>query len=407
MLFVSKNAIKELEVTGKVPYTGWGLGSMSCFPEKCVTKGVMFSRVTAFFGYVYKSKMLFAIVLPLMFAGVLAGCGQQEAVKSPDLRYYDNGYGTYFVCGTRIEHPADQSTSILVDWSREPQAKVPEEVQFREEKHIVYQHSTHTDGHEEGEPLDLRLNLMLPEAADNNSLQPVIVLAPGGGFISCRIDGKYTEVQRYLVQHGYAVAIMEYHIIGQGRYMDAAEDVRACIDWVKEHGAEYRLDPSRIALMGNSAGGYVAALAACRDETDIRCVVNFYGLSDLINNKADYEDAAIEAQHKPESSDSQFVNGALSGLGLTDAPEEADKADPSRYIDGNEPPFLHLHGDADLWVSPSQSVHLHDALTAAGVESTRYCAKGAGHGDKAFRTKAALDIVLEFLDTWCGSGGLR
>ncbi len=131
---------------------------------------------------------------------------------------------------------------------------------------------------------------------------------------------------------------------------------------------------------------------------NIRCVVNFYGLSDLLNNKADYEDAAVEAHHKADSSDSQFVNGVLSGKSLTDDLEEAAKADPATYIDGDEPPFLHLHGDQDLLVSPSQSLHLHEALLAAGVPSVRYAVVGAGHGDKAFRTKAALDTVIQFLD---------
>ncbi len=349
-----------------------------------------------------------AALLVMACAAFACGCGE-EAVQSPDLDYADNGYGTYFVKGTRIEHPADQSTSTVVDWSRSPAAKAPADLPLTEEHGIVYSHSRMTDGREEGQPLDLHLNLMVPDEKDGKKdgkkgspqLHPVILLVPGGGFISCRIDNKYVEVQRYLAAHGYAVAIMQYHIIGQGRYMDAAQDVQDAIQWVKEEGASYGLDPERIALMGNSAGGYVAALAACQDCSDIRCVVNFYGLSDLINNKADYEDAAIEAHHKPESSDSQFVNGVNSGLGLTDAPQEAEKANPATYIDGDEVPFLHLHGDEDLWVAPSQSVHLHDALVAAGVQSTRYCVTGAAHADKLFRTQAALDLVLEFLDRYC------
>jgi len=335
----------------------------------------------------------------LLLTGLLAACGHEEA-QSPDLKYYDNGYGTYFVIGTKIEHPADPSTSTVVDWSGEPAAKASEDHDFIEKKGIIYKHGVRTDGKEEGTALDLPLNLMT--GSDGDGPRPVIVLVPGGGFITCRIEDKYTEVQKYLVEHGYAVAIIRYHIIGEGRYSDAAEDVLDAVRWVRKHGSEYGLDPERISLMGNSAGGYLAALAACQDPSNIRCVVNFYGLSDLLNNKADYEEAAIEAHHKPESSDSQFVNGALSGKALTDDLEEAAKADPASYIDGDEPPFLHFHGDADLWVSPSQSLHLHEALTSAGVESTRYFAKGAGHGDKAFRTAACLDIVLDFLDRYCG-----
>lgn len=345
---------------------------------------------------------LLAFVLLICMTAMTGCAGQDEqgAVKSPDLEYHDNGYGTVFVRGTRIEHPADTSSSIVVDWSREPAAKAAKDLKVTEEKGIVYSHSTITDGRDEGKPLDLHMNLKVPAAALNGAdeLFPVVILVPGGGFISCRIDNKYEEVQRYLVQADYAVAIMEYHIIGQGRYMDAAQDVRDAVRWVREHGPEHGLDPDRIAMVGNSGGGYVAALAACMNGKNIRCVVNFYGLSDLLNNKADYEDAAVEAHHKADSSDSQFVNGVLSGKSLTDDLEEAAKADPATYIDGDEPPFIHLHGDQDLLVSPSQSLHLHEALLAAGVPSVRYAVVGAGHGDKAFRTKAALDTVIQFLD---------
>lgn len=350
------------------------------------------------------------------------GSGQGE--DGPDLTYFDNGYGTFFVLGRRIEHPADTSTSIVVDWRHEKAARASDHLKVREERGIVYSHSQYADGRDEGKPLDLHLNLMVPEDGNPGKKQettngykgsPVILLVPGGGFMTCRINDKYMGVQRYLAAHGYAVAIMQYRVIGQGRYADAADDVRSAVTWIREQGREYGLDPDRISLMGNSAGGYVAALALCqgipeKDDSDpaktgrkkspIRCMVNFYGLSDILNNKADYEDAAIQAEYEPHSSDSQFVNGATSGKGLMDDKEEAKKADPSTYIDGDEPPFLHMHGDADLWVSPSQSLHLHEALTKAGVPSTRYSAIGAGHADKAFRTKAALDIVIDFLDRY-------
>ena len=40
-------------------------------------------------------------------------------------------------------------------------------------------------------------------------------------------------------------------------------------------------------------------------------------------------------------------------------------------------------------------------LLAAGVPSVRYTVAGAGHGDKAFRTKASMDTVIGFLDRYC------
>ena len=330
---------------------------------------------------------------------LLGGGDASGSTEGPDLQHIDNGYGTVFVRGRRIEHPADTSTSIVEDLRDEPAAKASRFLKVEETKGIVYARSTHTDGHHKGSPLDLHLNLKVDAKAKDP--QPVILFVPGGGFITCRIDDKYEGIHRYLIDHGYAVAIMEYHIIGQGRYQDAADDVRAAIAWVKAHGTEYGLDPKRIALMGNSGGGYVADLAACQDPADIRCVVNFYGLCDILNNKADYEDEAIEAHHRPNSSDSQFVNGALSGKSLTDDPQEAHRADPITYVDGNEPPFLHFHGTEDLLVSPSQSLHLHEALLAQDEESTRYVLTGEGHASKGFRSRTALDQALDFLDRHC------
>ncbi|WP_053228474.1 alpha/beta hydrolase family protein [Spirochaeta cellobiosiphila] len=79
-------------------------------------------------------------------------------------------------------------------------------------------------------------------------------------------------------------------------------------------------------------------------------------------------------------------------------PEAAKNANPLSYIDGGEPPFLFLHGDKDLAVSPSQTVILHNALLAAGVASTRYSLKGATHGRGGFDSQPALDVMVEFLE---------
>ena len=330
--------------------------------------------------------------------GASSSGGLTGPASEADIRRIHNGYGTIFVSGKRIEHPADTSTSKVVDWRREPAARAEKGLKVRVSDGIVYSVSRYTDGRNEGEPLNL--HMILKQNSEWRGEEPVVLFVPGGGFLSCRIEHKYENVHRYLIQRGFAVAVMEYHVVGQGRYMDAARDVRDAINWLKENGGQYGLKTDKIFLIGNSGGGYLAALAACEDPSDIACVVNFYGLCDIINTKADYDDAAVAAQHQPNSSDSQFVNGVYSGKSLTDDPEEAEKADPIHYVDGDEPPFLHFHGDQDLWVSPSQTLHLHNALLAADEPSTRYVVKGEGHGSAGFRTEKALDIAVRFMEQY-------
>ena len=150
-----------------------------------------------------KTVYLMLCMLIAACAAFAWGCGDEASggneaagaveAASPDLTYYDNGYGTYFVTGTQIAHEADQSSSIAVDWSGSPEAKAPKGTGVTEEKGIVYSHSAVTDGRDKGKPLDLHMNLMYSsdpvsgqtgKDAGSQALKPVILLIPGGGFVS-------------------------------------------------------------------------------------------------------------------------------------------------------------------------------------------------------------------------------
>lgn len=78
-------------------------------------------------------------------------------------------------------------------------------------------------------------------------------------------------------------------------------------------------------------------------------------------------------------------------------------------VDSADPAFLLFHGTADKLVSPSQTLLLHNALRAKGVNSTRYVLTGAGHGDMPFimgdaraghpwSTQKVMDLIVTLLD---------
>lgn len=88
-------------------------------------------------------------------------------------------------------------------------------------------------------------------------------------------------------------------------------------------------------------------------------------------------------------------------------------ANPATYVGAASPPFLLLHGSADQPVSPSQTVMLHNALRAKGVESTRYVIMGANHGDltflgfdpnvaKPWSSEHVMHGIVSFLSTHLG-----
>jgi dipeptidyl aminopeptidase/acylaminoacyl peptidase len=82
----------------------------------------------------------------------------------------------------------------------------------------------------------------------------------------------------------------------------------------------------------------------------------------------------------------QFVFGPGIKLSVEDDPAKTVAANPATYVTPSSPPFVLLHGSADQLVSPSQTLTLHNALRAKGVDSTRYVVTGANHGDLTFMT---------------------
>jgi acetyl esterase/lipase len=226
----------------------------------------------------------------------------------------------------------------------------------------------------EGHP-PLLLDLYLP-ARPVGPLATVVWLH-GGAW---RVGGRSfcPDLRRYFAGRGYAMANVEYRLSGQATFPAALEDVRAAVRWLRGHSAVYGLDPGAIALWGSSAGAYLAALTAttARVEQDrVQAVVDGYGPTDL---------AAADAQSLPggmvhdvaDSPESQML-----GVRLGEAdPALLRASNPIAHVTGDAPPFLILHGAADMLVPPGQSELLHEALVAAGAESTFYLIAGLDHG---------------------------
>jgi dipeptidyl aminopeptidase/acylaminoacyl peptidase len=74
------------------------------------------------------------------------------------------------------------------------------------------------------------------------------------------------------------------------------------------------------------------------------------------------------------------------------------EAGPVNYVHAGAPPFLFIHGDADVLVPLHQSELLHEALQNAGIESTLHIVKGAPHGSRNVITPEVRAMILAFLN---------
>ncbi len=262
-----------------------------------------------------------------------------------------------------------------------------------------------------GAPLVLRMDVLVPEAP---GAHPLVVFVPGGGFVVApKVAGR--RMRRALAAAGYVVASVEYRTTRHGAtYLDGLADVRAAVRFLRANATEFRIDPAKVALWGESAGGYVVALAGATDgdrrfdpdgDARVQAVIDKFGGSDLRRLADGYDRATIDAVYVPGNAIARYVHGPQA-VSLDDDPEAVTAADPATYVNASTPPFLIFHGSDDRIISPVQTALLHRALLRSGASSTRYLVTGAGHGDLAVKggeekfwtTASMLRIMTDFLD---------
>ncbi|MGB9847550.1 MAG: alpha/beta hydrolase fold domain-containing protein, partial [Desulfotomaculales bacterium] len=258
--------------------------------------------------------------------------------------------------------------------------------------------------------IPLRMDLLVP--VSKNPL-PAVLFIPGGGFMSANKD-KLLQERITIAEAGYVVASIEYRVTPQSVFPAALEDVKTAVRYLRANASKYNIDVNHIAVMGNSAGGYLAALAGTTNgvkefegkeypdqSSEVQAVIDLYGLSDLTQIGYGFPEKVQKAHASPSAPEGMWLHGAAifsSGGSVFDDPQKAAWANPITYVTEDDPPFLIFHGDKDVLVSPYESKILHEALVKKGVESTYYIVKNAGHGTAHFGQPIITDLIIKFLN---------
>lgn len=254
----------------------------------------------------------------------------------------------------------------------------------------------------------LRMTFEIPRTVEK---KPAVVYFPGGGFTSADHE-KYSEMRRALAEAGFVVAAAEYRAVPT-KFPALVEDAKAAVRYVRAHAAEYGVDPDRIGLLGDSAGGYLVQMTGTTNgekgwdkgdflnvSSDVQAAVSLYGLSDLQTIGSDYGPERQKVHASPAATEALLVNGPAFrnnlGAPITADPKKAMFASPLGHVDGTEPPFLILHGAKDSLVSPSQSAKLYRALKEKKVPVEYVLVENAEHGDLTWYQDALVNRVVDW-----------
>jgi len=237
----------------------------------------------------------------------------------------------------------------------------------------------------------LRFDVQVP---DTPGPKPLVVYLTGGGFQSDNKTGNLDQ-RTYVAEQGFVVASIEYRVIDDGAtYKETVADVKSAIRYLRAHAGEYSIDLNEVAVWGQSAGGYLAAMTGATNglsqfegtgnpgqSSAVQAVVDQFGPSNFAKLAADFDTAMQDAMYAPGGFLAQYSIGTDTKQSVLDDPAAVTAADPSTYVTSSSPPFALLHGSADNLVSPSQTLLVHNAIRAKGGESTRFVVQNAGHGD--------------------------
>ena len=206
---------------------------------------------------------------------------------------------------------------------------------------------------------DLSLDLYRPAASADGPV-PVVVFFYGGSWRNGE-RGQYRFVGQRLAESGMLAIVADYRTFPRAVFPGFVEDAAAAVAWARAHAAEYGGDPLRLYVAGHSAGAQIAALVGL----DARYLA-LHGMKprDLagvigLSGPYDFEIAGYEDVFGPEA--------------------QWPQAQPIRFVDGDEPPFLLVHGTGDMVVEAKDSQELADKLRSVGGRAELLWLPDAGH----------------------------
>ncbi|HYO81457.1 MAG TPA: alpha/beta hydrolase [Bryobacteraceae bacterium] len=206
---------------------------------------------------------------------------------------------------------------------------------------------------------------------DGSGPFPAVIIVHGGGFVRGDKQTYVKPLFPVLTNAGFAWFTINYRLAPANRYPDPVRDVEDAVRWVMKHASEYKVDPKRVALTGESAGGHMVADVAVHSarKLGLRTVIPIYAPSDLLKR----------AQDSGISENIQHYLGIDKELSQANV-DLLRKASPLHHVTRDIPPVLLIHGTNDAQVPYDQSVRMLEKLKAAGVDAKLITVQDGAHG---------------------------
>src|SRR5262245_30039137 len=234
-----------------------------------------------------------------------------------------------------------------------------------------------------GGDIDLKLDIFRPPKGKEKRMSTIHF--HGGGFAGGSKDAISDRIRPYAAL-GYVAIAAQYRLSGQAGFPALIHDAKAAIRWVRANAKTLNIDPSRIAVVGYSAGGYHALFTAgTGDRPEWEGTGGNAGVSTKV--------AACLAYYPATN-----ITGNMMPAGATD--EDRRAANATTYIAAGFPPTAIFHGFKDTTIPIDSSLRLVQQFRDANVLVEFHGIEGAPHvfDSNAELAVAAAQLADIFMD---------
>ncbi len=195
---------------------------------------------------------------------------------------------------------------------------------------------------------------------------PAVIIAHGGGWEAGDKVTYVTPLLEPLAKAGFAWFSIDYRLTPEFRNQDQLDDLREAVRFVRANAQRFRIDPRRIAILGESASGQMVAQLATDPIDGVAAVVSFYGVYDFLQMTASFAPRSVPAR--------------LFGLTAmnAEARDVLTRFSPLHQAKRGMPPLLLVQGTADRL--HAQALAFSARLDQLGADYERHDVPGAPHG---------------------------